>query len=196
MLGLPPSVSIRKAIPKDAFFRSRNITGPEKRRFDEQVHKLTVIGLISPDTVNIDPGSGIEAIYVMEVQLSARIYEPKIIDSLERLGHKTVYVLKYGEWQQIAVKEGLFFCSEWDNAGALSLKLVGFNLAEVWANIVRGIGSLSEEGDFEDTVRTAVENDKVSKQIEALEKKMAKEKQNHVKRELFAQIRELKSKLK
>lgn len=195
MLGLPPSIEMRKQIPKDAFFKSKDIKGTEKQRFDQQVHKLTVVGMISPQTVNIEPGTDISAIYVIEVQLNTKSYDPRIIDSLERMGHKTIYLLRFDTWLQIAIYEGLMFHTEWVKENDLDIELVGLNLNEMWANLVRKFGNLSDEDEFEETIDNAVKIDQVRKQIEVLEKKLAKEKQNHVKRDLFAQIQELKSQL-
>ena len=196
MLGLPSSIEMRKQIPKDVFFKSKEIKGSEKQRFDQQVHKFTVVGIISPQTVNIESGVGISAIYVIEIQLNTKQYDSRIIDSLERLGHKAIYLLSFDDSLQIAVKEGLLFHSDWKTEDELNIELVGLNLDEVWANIVRRLGDLPDEGEFKDVIDNTVRNAAIRNQIEALEKKMAKEKQNHVLRELYAQIQELKSQLR
>lgn len=196
MLGLPSSIEMRKQIPKDVFFKSKEIKGSEKQRFDQQVHKFTVVGIISPQTVNIESGADISAIYVIEIQLNTKQYDPRIIDSLERLGHKAIYLLSFDNLLQIAVKEGLLFHSDWKTEDGLNVELVGLNLDEVWANIVRRLGDLPDEGEFKDVIENAVRSAAIRNQIEVLEKKMAKEKQNHVLRELYAQIQELKQSLK
>ncbi|MCQ2070973.1 MAG: DUF4391 domain-containing protein [archaeon] len=195
MYGLPPSTSIRKAIPKDAFFSSKNIMGKEKERFDTQVHRLTVLGLINPDTVNLKAASDIKTIYIMEVQLNEPDYDERILVSLDRLGHKTVYVMSYQERCRLAVVEGTVFQTKWIKEGEVKLEMVGLNIGEVWANFVRSIGNLTGEEDFEETIERTVRNEQIQKQIDLLEKKLSKEKQNHVQRELFAQIQELKKKL-
>jgi len=106
MYGLPPSTDIRKVIPKDAFFTSKEIKGKERTSFDDQVHSMTIRSLISPDTVNLPKGR-VSTIYVMDVQLN----EPELKDSnlmlLNKLGHKTVYVLSYSEKARLAVVENL-----------------------------------------------------------------------------------------
>lgn len=196
MLGLLSSIEMRKQIPKDVFFKSKEIKGSEKQRFDQQVHKFTVVGIISPQTVNIESGADISAIYVIEIQLNTKQYDSRIIDSLERLGHKAIYLLSFDNLLQIAVKEGLLFHSDWKKEDELNVELVGLNLDEVWANIVRRLGDLPDEGEFKDVIENAVRSAAIRNQIEVLEKKMAKEKQNHVLRELYAQIQELKQSLK
>lgn len=195
MYGLPESTEIRKSIPKGVFFTSKNILGKEKERFDRQVHKMTILGLINPETVNLGPSQEIKAIYVMEVQLNDPEFDERILDSLDRLGHKTVYVLTYQDRCRLAVIEGMKFFSKWVKGESIQLEMVGLDLGEVWANFVRSIGGLDEGGNFDETIEKTVRNEQIQKEIDRLEKKFAKEKQNHVKRDLFAQIQELKKQL-
>lgn len=196
MYGLPPSTALRKAIPKDAFFSSQNITGKEKERFDAQVHKLTILGLINPDTVNLPATSEIKAIYVMEVQLNDPDYDERILDSLDRLDHKTIYVMSYQDRCRLATVEGTRFQTKWAKEESIQLEMVGLDLGEAWANFVRSIGGLNEREDFEETIEKTVHNEKIQNEIKKLEKKLAKEKQNHVQRELFTKIQELKKQLR
>ncbi len=195
MYGLPPSTAIRKAIPKDAFFSKLNITGKEKERFDSQVHKLTILGLINSDTVNLPATPDLKAIYVMEVQLNEPDYDERILDSLNRLGHKTVYVMTYQDRCKLATVEGTKFQTKWIKEDEVQLEMVGLDLGEAWANFVRFIGGLEEKGDFGETIEKIVKNEQIQNEIDKLEKKLAKEKQHHVQRELFAKIQELRKQL-
>ncbi len=139
MYGLPLSTDIRKVIPKDAFFTSKEIKGKERTSFDDQVHSMTIRSLISPDTVNLPKGR-VSAIYVMEVQLN----EPELKDSnlmlLNKLGHKTVYVLSYSDKARLAVVENLsIFRSDSMRIDDVDIDLEGLDLDKVWENIVRSI---------------------------------------------------------
>ncbi len=156
---------------------------------------MTVLGVIRPGVVNLEPSQDINAIYVMEVQLNDPEFDERILDSLDRMGHKTVYVLSYQDRCRLAVVEGTKFFSKWVDEEDIRLEMVGLDLGEVWANFVRSIGGLTEEGDFEETLEEAVRKEQIQKEIDRLEKKLAKEKQNHVQRELFAQIQTLKKNL-
>lgn len=195
MYGLPPSTDLRRSIPKDVFFKNKNIVGKERERFDLQVHKMTVLGVIRPGVVNLEPSQDINAIYVMGVQLNDPEFDERILDSLDRMGHKTVYVLSYQDRCRLAVVEGTKFFSKWVDEEDIRLEMVGLDLGEVWANFVRSIGDLTEEGDFGETIEKAVRKEQIQKEIDRLEKKLAKEKQNHVQRELFARIQNLKKNL-
>jgi len=196
MFGLPASTELRKSIPKDALFSKFNVTGKEKNRFDDQIHRITVLNAINPETVNIGPSADVRSIHVIEVQLNDPDYDPKIIDLLNRMGHKAIYAMRYENRCRLVVFENKRFQTEWRLFNKIEVELVGLDIGEVWANIVRSIGGLSESEDFRESVDKAVHNEKIQKQIDNLEKKLAKEKQNHVQRELFAQIQELKGQLR
>ena len=196
MFGLPASTELRKAIPKDALFSKFNVTGKEKNRFDDQIHKITVLNSINPETVNIGPSDDVKSIHIIEVQLNDPDYDPKIIDLLNRMRHKAIYAMRYEKRCKLVVFEDKQFQTDWRIFDSIRVELVGLDLGEVWANIVRSIGGLSVSEDFRESVDKAVHNEKIQKQIDLLEVKLAKEKQNHVQRELFAEIQSLKAKLK
>lgn len=193
MLGLPPSTDLRKQIPKDAFFSSKNITGKDRASFDSEVHSMVIRSLISPESVNVPQGKNVKAIYVMEVQLNQPFLSPGNIKLLSKLGHKTVYVLAHSESSTLAVYEKVPFFSGSIKADEVRLSLSGLDLDQVWENIVRFIApELSNELPFGDAVDEYIRIADINKKIEALEKKLAKAKQNHEQRSLFAQINELK----
>ena len=196
MFGLPVSTEIRKAIPKDALFSKFNVTGKEKNRFDDQIHKIVVLNIINSETINIEPTEEVRSIHLIEVQLNDPDYDTKIIDLLNRMGHKAIYVMEYEKRCRLAVFEDKQFSTDWRLMDDVTLELVGLDLGEVWANIVRSIGNLSETEDFKESVAKAVHNEKIQKQIDALERKLSREKQNHVQRDLYAQIQELKKQLR
>ena len=85
MFGLPASTELRRAIPKDALFNKFKITGKEKARFDNQIHKITVLNVINSETINLGPSENVKAIHVIEVQLNEQNYDAKIVDLLPSL---------------------------------------------------------------------------------------------------------------
>lgn len=146
--------------------------------------------------MNIEPSEDFKSIHIIEVQLNDPDYDPKIIDLLNRMRHKAIYAMRYEKRCRLVVFEDKQFQTEWRMFDSIQVELVGLDLGEIWANIVRSIGGLSDSEDFRDSVEKAVHNEKIQKLIDTLEKKLAKEKQNHVQRELFSQIQELKKQLR
>lgn len=192
MLGLPPSTDVRKTIPKDAFFSSKNIKGRERESFDKQVHSITIRSIISPESVNIDKGKDVSAIYVMELQMNVQEYDDRNLMLLNRLGHKTVYVLSYGDVSKIAVVEDIVFQTDWRPNIEHRLELEGLDLDAVWANIVRGLGNLPSDEPLHDAIAEEKRIRSYNKQIADLEKQFQKEKQNHERRRIHSEIQRLK----
>ena len=195
MFGLPASTELRRAIPKDALFSKFNITGKEKARFDDQIHKITVLNVINSETVNIGSSDDVKAIHVIEVQLNEQDYDPKIVDLLNRMGHKAIYAMTFEGRCRLAVFEGKQFQTDWDLSDNIRIEMIGLDFGEVWANIVRMIGGLSPKEEFKESIDKAIHNDRIQKQIDLLNNKLAKERQNHVQRDLYAQIQELRKQL-
>ena len=192
MLGLPPSTDVRKTIPKDAFFSSKNIKGRERESFDKQVHSITIRSIISPESVNIDKGKDVSAIYVMELQMNVQECDDRNLMLLNRLGHKTVYVLSYGDVSKIAVVEDIVFQTDWRPNIEHRLELEGLDLDAVWANIVRGLGNLPNDEPLHDAIAEEKRIRSYNKQITDLEKQFQKEKQNHERRRIHSEIQRLK----
>ncbi len=53
MLGLPESTGFKKQIEKSKLLDMLGITGKERSRFVSQVHSVTMVAAISPETVNL-----------------------------------------------------------------------------------------------------------------------------------------------
>ncbi len=141
MLGLPESTLMRKQIPKEMFFSKFGIKGKDRATFDNQVHAIIIRAHISPKTVNLEAGHDVQSIYVIELQMNVRECDINNIKLLEKMGHKTVYLLTYGSESCVAVYDMLGFKTEWSKT-EYSLELTGLNLDEVWTNIFRSIGNL------------------------------------------------------
>lgn len=160
------------------------------------MHKVLVINIISPESVNLAPSDVIPAIYVIAVDVNVLDYDPRIIDLLNRMKHKAIYAMLYGDRCKLVVFEEMQFQTEWGPADDVQIQLIGLDIGEVWENLVRYVGDLPQNEPFEDSVTKAVFNAGIQKQIDMLENKLAKEKQNHVQREIYAQIQQLKKQLR
>lgn len=194
MFGLPDSTDVRKVIPKEVFFSNKGIKGKERLSFDNQVHSMIIRSIISPNTVNL-PGGSISTIYVMEVQLN----EPDFMDAnlmlLDRIGHKTVYVLTFGERAQFAVVDNLVFRSDPFPLSDVSINLEGLDIDAVWENLVRSVsGCLSAEMPLKEAIMEYKRVSDIDHEIQRLNKKYKSTKQNYEQREIYRQIKALEKK--
>ncbi len=191
MLGLPESTDLRKQLPKDQFMSRFGIRGKDKTRFDSQIHAIIIRSQISPASVNLRAGKDVSSIYVIELQLNVHECDGRNIEFLDKMGHKAVYILTYGSETRLAVFEETLFITEWDRTGSSKLELVGLDLDEVWANIVRLIGDLPPDVPLKEAVAEHIRVENINKEIAALEKKFTKTKQNHEQRAIYAEIQKL-----
>lgn len=144
--------------------------------------------------MNLRAGREVPSIYVIELQLNTRECDVKNIILLEKMGHSAVYLLTYGSESCLAVWFGIGFKTEWSKSEH-SIELKGLDLDEAWANIVRSIGNLPSDLPLDFAVTESIRRMKLQKDIDALEKKIKRSKQNHEIRELDAQIRELRKQM-
>ena len=79
MLGLPKSTIINKPLPKKAIFEKFKPNAEDRKRFDDQISRLAIIGEISPQTINLVASEGVSAIYIVQVMLKTPLCDNKNI---------------------------------------------------------------------------------------------------------------------
>ena len=106
-----------------------------------------------------------------------------------------LFALQYEEQTQLAIYHTKLITSDWKPSDETTINLTGLNLDTVWENIIKAIGEIQvQEGKtLTEQIQDDEQRSKTLKLIAELEKKMAKETQPRKKRELFEQIKKLKS---
>lgn len=199
MKGLPHTTEISKQLPKAAIYRKFDVAPAQQAHFDADVSKMMFANIISANTLPaIKEGKTVQGIFVLDIQLKRRDYDPKNITMLSRLiPQKMVFVLQYGGCAQLAIYHDKLHCGEWMNADEIGLPLEGLTLDEVWDNIVKSIGNITIDG--KRTLSEQIAEDdrqrKIICQIESLERKARAERQPRRKIELFNMIQNLKTQI-
>ena len=215
MYGLPQTTEIRKQLPKKAIYARFDLKPSQRDSFDADIARIDIVAVVSSATVPaLSPGSEVKEFYVLAVQLKRKEYDSKNIALLTKLiPQKMVLALHFADDVQFAIYHTKLICSAWHvgtlraasestdedkrTQHAASLPLRGLNLDVVWENIVKSIGQIDvEEGNtLSEQIATNDQRTKLLAQIATLERKMANEKQPRRKRELFEQIKKLKSQI-
>ena len=197
MYGLPHTTEIRKQLPKKAIYAKFELKPAQRDGFDADVSRIDIVAVVSPTTVPaVAAGESIKEFYVLAVQLKRKEYEEKNLAMLSKLIPQNIlFALQYEDQTQLAIHHTKLIKSEWKPTDDTTITLTGLNLDTVWENIIKAIGEIQvQEGK---TLTEQIQDDekraKTMKLIADLEKKMAKETQPRKKRELFEQIRKLKS---
>ncbi len=197
MFGLPVTTAINQPLSKKAVYEKFNLKASERERFDADISRLTLLARISPATVPaLTEGNEIKGIYVLQVVLKRKEYDPKTILLLQKLiPQNIVFALQHDVQTQLCVFHTRLQQSAWMPTEETAIPLQGFNLDDVWNNIVASIGSLdtSSVETIEQQIITREQKEKLLRQIEVLEKKCRLEKQTHKKYELHQELLKLKT---
>lgn len=199
MIDLPISTEVNRALPKAQLYRQFDWKPSQRESFDGDVARLDFVNWISPRTLPaIAEGSEVKEIFVVEVTLKRRDFDIRNITLLAKsIPQKIVYLLRFEDEARLAVWHTRLFVTPWQSRQETNLPIDGLNLDAVWQNIVTAIGQFTVEEDhsLSEQIKVNEEQAKILRQIEMLEREMRSTAQPRRQRELFAEIKNLKSKL-
>lgn len=197
-LGLTESTRVKRSLPKAQLYKRFDWKPSQRESFDGDVSHLDFVNWIAPRTLPaISEGAEVKEIFVIEVSLKNRDYDPKNIVLLAKsIPQRVVYLLRYEEEYRLAVYHTKLFLTDWQllttHYSLLTTTLL--NLDAVWQSLVSSIGrfSVEQENSLTEQIKVDEERDKLLRQIAALERQMNATKQPRRKRELFLKLQELK----
>ena len=197
MLGLPPTTEVKRPLPKVQLFKRFDWTASQRDRFDAEVSRLDFVNWISPRTVPaIAVGNEVKEMFVVEVSLKSRDFDTKAITLLAKyIPQRIVYLLRYEDKGMLAAYHTKLFTAPWQAIDDITLPLSGLNLDAVWENIVSSIGdfSIEEDKSLSEQIKIEEERNRLLRQINALERQMRSTSQPRRQRELYTEIKKLKS---
>lgn len=196
MFGLPKSTEINKPLPKKAIFDKFKLNAADRKLFDEQISRLTIVAEISPQTVNVSAGADVLSVYIILVTLKNDDCDKRNIALLSKLiDQRMLFALQYEDTMRLAVyRADRVLISEGKPSDEWKLSLRGLNLDAVWENIIAEVGgiNLASGKNLDETIATNERRDKLTKQIAALEIKAMNERQPRRKWEYVEEIKWLK----
>lgn len=196
MLGLPQSTEVKRSLPKAQLYKQVDWKPSQRECFDGEVSRLDFVNWIAPRTLPaIAEGAKVKEIFVIEVTLKTRDFDPKNIVLLAKsIPQRVIYILLFENEAMLAVYHSKLFTSSWQPLDNVTLPLNGLNLDAVWQNIVAYIGqfSVEQENSLTEQIKVDEERDKLLRQIAAIERQMNSTKQPQRKRELFIELQKLK----
>jgi len=198
MLGLPKSTELSKQLPKTAIYKKFNMNSAAQEKFDADISRITIVGEISPNTVNIDKGESVTGIFVLLVALKKKDYDEKTIIQLTKLIDQNILlVLRYEEECRLAIYRGKLLQGDWKSIEDSTIVLQGLNLDAVWDGFNIQIGNIDvQQGNtVDEQIKIDDEKAKLQKEIMRLEKLARAEKQPKKKFELVSNVKILKKQL-
>ncbi len=197
MYGLPQSTDVKRTLPKTQIYSKFELKQAQRDAFDADVARLDFVNLIAPQSLPaVAEGNEVKAIFVVEVQLKRHDVNPKNIALVAKLiPQRIVFVLRHEDKAQLAVYHTKLITAPWSPTDTIFIPLQGLNLDTVWENIVTTTGSI-EVAEGNSLTEQILEDDqraKTLKQIEVLERQMRSTSQSRRQREIYTEIKRLKS---
>lgn len=198
MLGLPKATEMSKQLPKKAIYAKFQMNTAAKEKIDADISRITIVGEIAPNKVNIPAGDEVKNFFVLLVSLKRKEFDEKTIATLSKLIPQNIlFVLEYGGESKLAIYHTKLMQTEWKPTTELNVELQGLNLDKVWENIIKSLelGVWNEELSLDENLALHEKQDKLKKEIAKLEKQARAEKQPKKKFEIVNRIRKLNKEL-
>lgn len=199
MYGLPKSTEVKRPLPKAQLYKRFDWKPSQRECFDGSISHLDFVNWIAPRTLPaIAEGNEVKEIFVIEVSLKSRDFDQKSILLLAKsIPQRVIYLLRFENEAMLAVYHAKLFTSPWQSLDSATVELSGLNLDAVWQNIVAFVGKLevAEGNSLSEQIRIDEERTRLMRQIESLERQMRSTSQPRRQRELYSEIKKLKSKL-
>ena len=189
MQDFPQKTFFNRVIPKAKFYEKLPVTQAVRGCFVNEIAAIVWRNKLSPETLNVQPGSRVREIEVIEITLKGESLNDSVLKLIDKgIPYQLLFLLKRGEEYQIcmgyketetaSVKE--YFKTPWQSFAELPLQITGLTLDEVCDNFIRQIhGSLQTKvnADLKTELAKSKEQEKLQKRIAQLEKKLLTEKQ-------------------
>lgn len=145
MLGLPQSTEVKRPLPKAQLYKRFDWKPSQRESFDRDVSRLDFINWISSRTLPaIAEGADVKEIFVIEVSLKNRDYDPTNIVLLAKsIPQRVIYLLRFEDEAMLAVYHSKLFTAPWQSIDSATVALTGLNLDAIWEAIVSSIGQFS-----------------------------------------------------
>ena len=204
MLDFPEKTFFNRVIPKAKFYEKLPVTQAVKNCFVNEIAGIVWRNKLSPETLNVQPGSRVREIEVIEITLKGETLNDSVLKLIDKgIPYQLLFMLKrgdecqlcigYKETETASVKE--YFKTPWQTFSELPLQINGLTLDEVCDNFIRQINTRLAVADampLKDALADDAMRQKIEKQIALLEKKMKSEKQPKRKFELHEEIQKLR----
>ena len=200
MLDFPTSTAIHRALPKTTLFSTfaDKFTAKQRRHFDQNVSRMTLIHELSPHTLRIPATDDVPCIYVLHVAVKSPDIDKNNLRLLPLLtGQHLLMLLECEAQHKLAILYNKLYETDWLPPDRLSAPIHGLDLAQVYPNFVRAILAipLDAPGTLDAQIDLKFRREALSDQIARLEKQSWSEKSPAIKLDLIRQMRELQNEL-
>ena len=200
MLVFPNDTVIHRALPKTTLFASfaNRFTPQQRRHFDQNVSRMTLIHELSPRTLRLPATDDIPCIYVLHIAVKSLRVDKNNLRLLPQLtGQHLLMLLECGDLSKLAILHNKLYETEWLPLDRLIAPIHGLDLSQIYQNFVRAILAIPFDapGTLDEQIVLKTRRDELAKRIARLEKQSWTEKSPVLKLDLIRQLRELQNEL-
>lgn len=202
MIEFPAATAVHRRLPKEAFYKHLPLTKILKEKFVSDVDRIVVENSFTKENLNLASDAEIKEIMLLSISLKNQEFDGKVIEAIARQNpHKLVFLLSFEDQQQLAIYHNKLYRTLWMAHDAITLKLQGYSLDEIWDSFIEQIALYEERAEeiadlsIEDRLEIQDQILKLEKQIDKTENTMWKEQQPKKKFELHTRLREYQKKL-
>lgn len=199
MLGLPRSTEVNRRVAKEKLYSNATLTTSARDMIKDQIESIVWRNKLANSTVGVAAGEIVKEIQVFEVALRQRRLDKSVLPAIAKaIPYKILFVLTFDNKAQVWMEAaGMFYNTDWFSLDGFTLKFEGLNLDAVYENLARQIagGRLDAEGNIAEAVERDKQQQKLEREIAALEKKVLREKQFNRQVELNGELKLLRAEL-
>lgn len=214
MIKFPDGTRVGKNVPKNVFYKHLEVSTKMKRIFVNDVERIIWAYKFAPSTLNVSDGKTVHEITVFEVEMKVMESPTEMFVFIDKnLPRHTIFILS-NDGKKCAVinyKEAVqgntpqpykvtkTYQTKWQTSDELSLQLEGTSMDALYENFVRQVAgtNISESsGTLKNDIAISEEQESLRKEIAALKKRIAAERQPQKKFKLHNQLKELEKKLR
>lgn len=198
MLGLPQATEMSKQLPKKAIYAKFQMNTAAKEKIDADISRITIVGEIAPNKVNIPAGDEVKNFFVLHVFLKRKEFDEKTVATLSKLIPQNIlFILEYGGKSKLAIYHTKIMQTDWKPTEEQRIELHGLNLDKVWENLIVAVGGVEiEQGNtLDEQIKIDEKRQKLEKEIAKLEKQARAEKQPKKKFDMVQRLRGYQKKL-
>ena len=202
MIDLPEATRVNRRLPKEAFYKKLALNTAMKDKFISDIERIVVENSLTKENLNFSDDADVKEILLLSLTLKKPEIDNRILEVIARQNpHKLVFLAVYEDRRQLALYSGKLYKTEWMNENELQLSTHGFNLDQIWNNLIEQIALHEERAESvtELTIgeRLALQEQiiKLEKKIEKLEADLMKEQQPRKKFDKFTELQKYKKEL-
>ena len=202
MIDLPDATRVNRRLPKEAFYKNLTLNTAMKDKFISDIERIVVENSLTKENLNLSDDADVKEILLLSLTLKKQEFDNRILEFIARQNqHKLIFLAVYGEQRQLALYSGKLYKTEWMNEDELQLRAKGFNLDQIWNNLIEQVALHEERAESVSNLsigeRLALQEQIINqeKKIEKLEADVMKEQQPRKKFDMFTKLQKYQKEL-